>query len=148
MEKVIIHTVDVTAGKQKILFQILLPEDAEAITGIAVTCDRYEIYAGGSPKKENRVAGILHLFMSDTGDKLFSQTLHGVALPPYWQTIGDKNLVLGLWDWKKQFEMLDTYQPTENLLIDGFYEDGVGTIVLDGVEYKVRIYLRLKMKSK
>ena len=147
MEKLIIHTVDVTAGMQKILFQILLPENAEAITGIAATCDRHRIHPGGAPNVENRLAGMLHLFASDTGDKFFAQSLHGVASPPNWQTIGDRSLINGLWGWKQKFELLDTYQPTANLLIDGFYQDSGGAVILSTVKYKVRIYLRLKLKN-
>jgi hypothetical protein len=148
MEKIIIHTVTVSKAREKILFQILLPENAEAIIGIATSCDRYKIYADGIPNVENTLAGILRLNVSDTGDKFFSQSLHGVAAPPSWQTIGENFSAFGLWSWKGKFEFFDTNQKTENTIIDGFYQDSVGEIMTTDFIYNVRIYLKLKLKEK
>ena len=148
MEKLIIHTVTVTQPLEKILFQILLPENAEAIVGIAATCDRHTIHIGGILYVQNRLAGIIRLNVSDRADKFFSQSLHGVNMPPSWQTIGEDFSSGGLWSWKSKFELMDTYQPTANRIIDGFYQDSVGEIIDSDFTYNVRIYLKLKLKEK
>ncbi|HTF02411.1 MAG TPA: hypothetical protein VK826_00235 [Bacteroidia bacterium] len=147
MEKIIVHTIRITRSFEKNLFQILLPENAESITGIAASCDIHLVNVTGQPKIQ-RESGYLHLFISDTGEKMFAQILHASYRIEAWEKIGEQHLVIQQFSWKTNFEMLATCQPVQNMVIDGFYEDRVGADVEeDELSYNVRIYLRLKMKQ-
>jgi hypothetical protein len=144
MEKVIIHTLSITKRFDKKLFQILLPENAQAITGIAVTVDKHFINVPPNPKIQ-REAGMLRLFVSDTGEKLFSQLLHASYRVEPIEGLGENYRDLQQWWWRSNYEMQDTWQRVESTVIDGYYEDRVGVLQVDNINYKVRIYLRLKM---
>ncbi|CAN5729362.1 hypothetical protein BH11BAC7_BH11BAC7_21340 [soil metagenome] len=141
MEKIIIHTVTIKTKLAKKLFQVVLPENTEAITGIAILNDVHKI-----PLVEMGDVGRIRLHVADSGDKFFSQVLQAYYLTPSFQRYG---LIDGFYmtmiSSKNQFEFAETYQPTENTLIEGYYEDIAGAKLSDAFEYHVRIYLRLKM---
>lgn len=143
MEKLIIHTIQITKKQEKQLFQIVLPENTEAITGVGVTCDQFMINQIGFSKIE-RQAGTLQLFAADTGEHIFSDNPHTVYKPTDFQKFDQILFARQIWIYKTHFGMLNTWQRVTSTLIDGFYRDEVGT-VLDSVNYKVRIYLRLKL---
>lgn len=138
-----IHTINIKQKREKQLFQISLPENAESITGIAVTCDQYMIFKTGFVKVE-RQAGTLALFSADTGEHIFSDNPRAAFAPPTWQKFDEVSFDRQLWLTNKHFAMLDTNQPVSCTLLDGFYHDEVGKL-LDEVNYNVRIYLRLKL---
>jgi hypothetical protein len=145
MEKLIIHMLTITKKKEKHSFQILLPENARAITGIAVTVDQYLIWKPGFFKME-REAGLLQLFASDTGEHIFSDNPHATFRPIEYQWFGDELAFGQLWTWKEKFELLSTWQPVTSRVIDAYYKDTAGKI-MDEVNYNVRIYIRLKLSS-
>lgn len=146
MEKFIVHTLSIKERFQKKLFQILLPENAESITGIAVTCDKHFINVGGQPKIQ-REAGYLRLFVSDAGERFFAHTLYASFKVEKWEKVGENHIDTQQWWWRTNYEMLDTFQPVDSTLIDGYYEDRVGVLLTDNIDYTVRIYLRLKMQQ-
>jgi len=144
MEKIIVHKITITKSLEKILFQIRLPDNAEHITGIATSCDVHFINIYGLPKIQ-REAGIIRLFVSDTGEKIFAQQLHASYRIESWEKIGEYHLPIKPFSWKANFSLLNTYQPVRNTVIDGFYQDRTGNHVESESGYNVRIYLRLKM---
>ena len=143
MERLFIHTISITKPKEKNTFQINLPESAEAITGIFVTADKYKIFGIPDPKAE-RSTGILQLFASDTGEHLYSDNPKNTFMVPGEQTFGEV-FTHKLWSFASNMGMLDTWQTIHTTVLDGFYRDFVGALT-DTVNYKVRIYLRLKLK--
>jgi hypothetical protein len=143
MEKIIIHTVTIKTKLAKNLFQIVLPDNTEAITGIAVLNDVHKI-----PFVQMGDVGKIRLHVADTGDKFFSQVLQAFYNTPSFQRYGlIDNTFLSMISYKNHFEFEETYQRGENTLIEGYYEDIVGTKLSDAFEYHVRIYLRLKMQK-
>ena len=143
MEKLIVHSVNIKKVNEKKTFQIVLPENAECITGIAISSDQYLISETGFDKIE-RQAGTVSLFAADSGESIYSDNLHTVyslsAMEKHQQFSFDRQL----WLIPKPLEFMQTNQSVHCTLIDGFYKDEVGKI-LASVDYTVRIYLRLKL---
>jgi hypothetical protein len=139
MDKIVIHTVAVTKPKQKIHFDILLPENASLLTGIEVSTNRQLILAH-KKKYPHRAVGVLRLFVADDGDCIFSQMLHADHSIPKWEATGEP-FAATLWN---QLEMLPpflTKQFTKATLVNGFYEDMVGDVIVANPNYTVKITL-------
>src|ERR1044071_5641890 len=87
MEKVIIHTLDIEVSEQKINFQILLPENLNAITGISASSNLNSV---DDPTIDYVRPGIgfLHLHVADTGDELFSELVLADGRIPKWEISG------------------------------------------------------------
>lgn len=143
MEKQVVHILNITQLKEKRSFQIILPENAIALTGIAVTCDLYLISKIGFPKIE-RQTGRLRLFSADTGESIFAANIHASFSLPAWQKFYEPSFVRQLFMISKPKFLLETNLPVTSTLIDGFYQDEAGKL-LDTLDYNVRIYLRFKL---
>ena len=144
MEKLVIHKIGISKAKEKHTFQIYLPENAEAITGIFVTTDRYQI-TGVATNKVERSTGILQLFASDTGEHLYSDNPKNTFSVTREQAT-DEIFSHKLWTYCTNMGMLDTWQPVSTTILDGFYQDFVGTLT-ESVTYNIRVYLRLKLRK-
>ncbi len=146
MDKIIIHHLRITQKLEKQLFQILLPENAIAITGIAVTVDKHVVKVGFE-SINNMMIGMIHLKNADVGDRFFAQDVHALNEPPEYEITGES------FPYTKSYfritfpEMLETYQPVTSTILDGFYEDTAtgGDGGASYGSYNVRIYLQLKM---
>lgn len=142
MEKFIVHRIRITQKQEKKIFQIILPDNTHAITGIAAGCDAYLIPVEGEEDIQ-RPVGTLTLFVPDTGEQIYSDNLHACFAPATWQKFDEVSFDRKLWLTKVPFKMLETHQQASCTFIEGFYQDEVGD-VLSTVNYTVRIYLRLK----
>jgi hypothetical protein len=141
MEKTIIHTIPISIKLEKVLFQIVLPENTEAIVGIAITSDLLL-------SEDDMIveAGLLRLYMADTGDKLFSESVKSIsALPDYQMTRLKNALDISIVPANKCFDFMETYQPAEETLVEGIYQDFAGVKFHGAFSYNVKIYLRVKM---
>jgi hypothetical protein len=142
MEKTIIHNITIATKLEKSLFQIVLPENAEAIIGIAVICDLLI----ADEDIQISEAGVLRLFVADTGDKFFSESVNSISAFPKYQFTGNKfALDNSIVPAKKCSEWMETYQPAQGTLIEGAYEDYAGVKFHGTFSYNVKIYLRVKM---
>ncbi len=146
MEKFIIHQLTIIQQSEKQLFQIYLPENAIAVTGIDVSCDKH-IYRVGMEAIQNAAIGFVRLFVADTGHKLFSKNLHAVSELPQQEIIGEEFTAPKLYSNMNKSEMFKTYQPVLSTIIEGFYEDLTTGVGGSYPSYKVRIYLRFKMQQ-
>lgn len=140
MEKVIIKTFAVSPLKRTLLFDILLPENYPALTGISVSTNKY-IIAELDPGT-NIPIGTLRLFMSDCGDELFSEAVFANAKEPEFSAIGSYFTTERIYNFQKQYCPFKTKINTEVTLINGFYQDDILSIA--GGTYTISIYLHFE----
>lgn len=146
MEKIIVHTIGITKQKEKHIFQIVLPENTEAITGIGATSDKTRVLEGGFWPKIERSTGTLQLFVADTGEHLFSDNPKAFFGPTKMQMFDEVFPIRALPSYKTKFGLLDTWQPVHTTIIDGYYKDMVGN-VSENTDYNIRIYVRVKLRK-
>jgi hypothetical protein len=144
MEQVIIHMIHITIPKEKHLFQITLPENVAAITGIGTTADRYKVNGIDSVKFE-RSAGTLQLFAADTSEHLFSDDPKNTYEASKIQRF-DEFFEHKVWSYKGKAGLFDTWQPIHTTILDGYYQDLIGNVTED-IDYYLRIYLRLVLRD-
>lgn len=144
MERIIVHTIFISKPKEKRIFQIALPENTEAITGIGVTTDKTRIYVGGAWQKIERSAGTLQLFAADSGEHLFSDDLKAIYTPCKMQVFDQVFPIRTLPSYKTKFGLMDTWQPVHTTIIDAYYKDLIG-YVSETTNYTIRIYVRVKL---
>lgn len=145
MEKIIVHTIHISKQREKHIFQIALPENTEAITGLGSTTDATKVVSYGGWDKIERASGTLQLYAADTGEHLFSDDPRVHIDPPQNQMFDDIFPFRKLWAYKTKFGLLDTWQPVHTTIIDGYYKDFLGAIT-EVMNYNIRIYIRLKLR--
>jgi len=145
MEKLIVHTIHISKQREKQLFQIALPENTEAITGLASTSDATKVVGGGGWDKIERSSGTLQLYAADTGEHLYSDDPKVYFWPPLTQMFDDIFPFRELWSYKSKFGLLNTWQPIHTTIIDGYYKDFLGNYT-EVMNYNIRIYIRLKLR--
>lgn len=146
MEKIIVHSVKITKPKEKNIFQIVLPENTEAITGLASTTDKSRIMVGGKMEKVDRASGTLQLFAADTGEHLFSDNPKVVNSPCWMQPFDMVFPIRAVPLYKTHFGLLDTWQRVQTTIIDAYYMDLIGYVIED-FNYTLRVYVRVKLRK-
>lgn len=145
MEKIIVHTIAITKLKEKHLFQISLPENSEAITGVGATSDKARVNVTGEWQKLQRSSGILQLFVADTGEHFFTDDPKAIPTPCDVQPFDQVFPIRDVPSYKAKFDLLNTWQPVHTTIVDGYYKDLIGN-VSTSTNYNIRIYLRIKLR--
>lgn len=141
---------------KKIHFTLRHPENAECITGIAVTCTRMRPQGlEGSLLAD--VAGTLALAIPAKGDVFYTESVK--AEKADFREFAEKRTGLGFYSYLYGFSgkgigYFDVSVPITQPILEGYYEDSAiedGIIIIGGDPppwiYKVHLYLRYKMKS-
>lgn len=140
---------------QKIHFTVRHPENAECLTGLAVTCTRMR-QQGFEGSLQPDYAGTLALAIPEKGDVFYTETVK--AEKPDFRDFAEKKINLPFTTYPfgfsgKRIEYFDTVIPATHALLEGYYEDSAvegGLIIIGGdaslALYKLTLYLRYKMK--
>lgn len=148
MEKIVVETVPILQPKEKVQFQIVIPENATRLIGISISSDMSQIAGGGLPKITHRGVGIIRLFIADNNDCFFSEMLHADYGFPKWENIGSMYNKATIWNHgDKPFTPLPIELSGCSTLIQGHFEDLVGYLK-DEVEYNVRITLHFQISQR
>ena len=148
MEKIVVETIPITRPKEKVQFQIAIPENAKKLTGISVSNDKNLIVAFGVPKITHRSVGIIRMFIADSNDSFFSEMLHSDFRLPKWENIGNEYMIAQLWNHgDKPSTPLPIELNSNSTLIQGHFEDLVGFLSAE-VEYKVRVTLHFQISHR
>jgi hypothetical protein len=152
-----VKVIKITALGDKIRFNLRHPENAECLTGIAVTCTRSRPQ-GLEGALLSDVAGTLALAIPEKGDVFFAESVK--AEQGDFRDLTERRINLGLFNYPfgfsvKRIEYYDVSVPATNTLMEGYYEDSAteaGLIIIIGDDappelYKVTLYLRYQMKS-
>lgn len=136
-------------------FTVRHPENAECLTGIAITCTRMRqrpFWEGLLPD----IAGTLALAIPDKGDVFFSESVK--AEKEDFRDLTEIRLRLALRATRfgmsgTRMEYANLSIPVTQAVMEGYYEDsaveGGPTVILDSAPphlYQVSLYLRYKMK--
>lgn len=139
MDKIVVHTLQITKAKEKQLFELMLPEDVSLLTGIEISSSRHGFFI--PPRRfANRAVGIIRLFVADDGDCIFSEMLRGDQSIPSWEAMGEF-IPPTPWNQKEPLPPFLTKQFTKATVINGFYEDMVGEVGYASPDYTVTITL-------
>lgn len=152
--KYTVKVVSISNLGQKVHFTIRHPEDAEMITGIAVTATK--LRPSGRAVFQSDTTGHLSLASPDKGDVFYTESIKAEQFD--FRDLTEKRI--GLAYVPKQFgfsgkrlEYFNTAIDTSQALLEGYYEDGSssGLVIIGGDAhrelYRVTLYLRYKMKS-
>lgn len=143
MGNIIVHTLQITKPQQKLHFEIIMPENATMLTGIEISSNRY-VVTYHSVKYPHFGIGVLRLFVADDGDCIFSEMLHADHNIPNWETLGEV-IIPDPWKWTAPAPPFKTKQFTKATVINGFYEDRIGALILSNPDYKVNITLHYEI---
>ena len=172
MDKVLIHKVSVSDSTRIILFDILLPENYPALSGISATAimDKPSGIVivpppppppgagsggeGGSGGEEGSVGGredipaaniplgLLRLFIADNGDELFSEAVYSTNRKYPHELIGEEFTIEKVPFVNSHYYPLFTNLDTQTRIINGFYHDSI--LSSEGLSYTVFIYLHFE----
>ena len=144
--KQFIHTLTIRSQPSKTQFQIQLPRNAKAITGIMAHLRNTESYAYGSKVIiDNLQAGMLYLHTMGEQGCFFTQHFQmqvfqfNLDLIPPVQTFFFQNGEAYIHGTAASYLSLDV--PLRTPLIEGFYENDVPLLFSDS--YEVAIYFKL-----
>ena len=161
MDKVLIHKVLVSDSTRIILFDILLPENYPALSGISVSAfmnapEEVPIVppgagagggegagvGGGMVANSNPPLGLLRLFIADTGDELFSEAVYSTSTKYPHEMIGEAFTIENVPFVDSHYYPLFTKLDTQTRIINGFYQDLI--LSDEGLSYTVLIYLHFE----
>ncbi len=142
MSQIILHKEVIDKPNKKVVFQIKIPSNVKAVTGVMFGA----ILKGDTgimPFK--RHSGELQLNIPEKRGVFYSESLRIQGMNDYiFEPIGQLGLIVSSqWIHKgTKWEFEDIHIPVEHTIIDGFYEDG--NPFLNGAYYELNIYLRLE----
>jgi hypothetical protein len=145
MKKIVVEKISITRLREKVQFQVTIPENAVKLTGVDVTND-LNMIVGGIAKRAHRGIGILRLHIADQDDCFFSQMLHQDFSIPKHEQIGKVSPVVELWsEIIKPYEPFPAQELTEGTIICGYYEDLVGYLKGTPTAYHITLTLHYQV---
>lgn len=145
MEKIVVEKIPVTRLKEKLHFQVVIPENATLLLGVHVSTDKAMIQQPGLLKKTHRGIGIIKLFIADDNDCFFSQMFHADFAQPSWEYIGSIDYLSPtptIWgEADKTYKPFPVQQLARATLLQGTIEDLVG--FLSEIPQPYNVYLTL-----
>ena len=146
MKKIVVETIPITRLKEKMQFQIAIPENATMLTGIDVCANKNFALIPGFSKVTHRGIGIIHLFIAESDDCFFSQMLHADYALPFHEKIGTSYLNRQLWtEVVKPYEPFPAMQFAQGAMISGYYEDLLGLFPVYTTDYNIIITLHFQI---
>lgn len=140
--RIIVHKETIDKPGKKVVFQIKIPPDVKAITGVMFGVPlRGE--TGGLPF--NRHSGELRLSIPDKRGVFFSESLRVAGITHWFYSRLGKIGLIESHQWihmGTKWEFEDMYVPVEQTIIEGYYEDE--NPIIRGAFYDVNIYLKLE----
>ena len=144
MKKIIIHQEVIQMENQKQMFQIKLPNDTTAITGVLIVVNE----TGQIPQqlREPFEKGLINLRISNKRDVFFSERVErsNHLITPFVDRAQQGLLEREQWWFSgTQREFFRITIPVNDAIVEGFYEDKSTNV--NSIEYTLKIYLELEI---
>lgn len=147
MKKIVVEKIAVTRLREKIQFQLVIPDNVEKLTGISVSSDLHMITGGGLPLIMHRGIGIIRLHIADHDDCFFSELVHANRSVPYYERTGNDFQILTPWsETLKPYEPFPSQELSQGTVICGYYEDLVGDFKATPTLYNIIITLHFQVR--